>query len=318
MQNKYIAEANESLLEAVQVNSLLCKLPPFGAKVYRFPNGHDRMYFTVEGKTATLYSGLTGYIDKFYSRPGEKAALINYQIKQGDHYEDELEATSLFGSFGHAAIAQFITEGALDPVELMSDFRAYCLHTGLPIIRFPKLWRRMWKAMQSFAQFCADREVEALATEYCVYDKNRMIATPLDLVCRMKFDKKTITANINFKFRENPNVYKKDQIQVFCETSMFNSRFSGTEYEVTHGFIWMPSDFRNAPTYHLKNVTEDYSDSLWEIDHKILLMKGIHKPDLQEEYLSPNVGLLKLGEAPNPQKETVEQFCLRFAKPTSK
>ena len=313
MENIFIQDHNEVFHEAVEVKPLLCKLPAFGARVFRFPNGHDRMYFTVDDGGPTLYSGLTGYIDKFYSMPGEKEGLVNYRIKQGDHYEDELEYTSLFGSFGHMAIAQFLTEGMLDPVELMSDFRSYCIHTGLPIVRFTKYWRRMWKAMQSFAQFCVEKEVEPLATEYCVYDKNKLIATPLDLICKLRFNRKMVMANINFKFRESPAVYKKDERQVFLEMSIFNNKFKGTEYEITHGFIWMPVDFRNTPTFNLTNVGEKYNKSLWDIDHEIVMKKGVHKPNLQEEYLSPNSGILKLGEEPNQQKETVEQFCLRFS-----
>ena len=76
----------------------------------------------------------------------------------------------------------------------------------------------------------------------------------------------------------------------------------------------MPVDFRNTPTYNLANVSDKYSASLWKIDHEIVMKKGVHRPDLQEEYLSPNSGILKLGEEPNQKKETVEQFCLRFSK----
>lgn len=306
----FIEEQSEQLRGYTEVRGLLCKLPKFGETVFRFPHSDSRLYYTCE-QDPFIYSGLIGYIDKFYKRPGENKALDEWKRKQGDNAEDELEIASLFGSFGHMAIAKFLTEGMLDNLDLRSEFRQFCLHFGVPVLRFGKMWHRMWKAMQSFAQFVVDKNVVALATEYCVYSKELQIATPLDLICEMNFSQKRVIANINFKFRANANIFTKDERQVAIESFLFNSKFKRTEYEITHGFIWMPSNFRSTPTYKLENVSGKFTEAAWMLNHETLLRHGAHRLDMNEEYLSPNSEALKLGEAPNPTKETVGDFINR-------
>jgi len=301
--------------ESTEVGGLLCRIPAFGERVRRFPHPDGRLYFTVESGIC-LYSGITGYIDKFWKKPGEDEPLIEYRVKHGANHKNALRLAASYGTFGHQCAAELMsrTDEVSLALDILPDFERYCLREGMVVENY---WNRLCNDLKSFAQFVYEREVEPLAVEYCVYDKLKGVATPLDLVCRLKFNGKTVVANVNFKFRESPNLYPKDTKQTCIETMLFNQRFVGTENEITHNFVWMPVNWRGeTPTYKLENTTGKYTREMWEEDHGILVTKKAIHFDLNEGFLSKAGGKIHIGKPVNPNRETVMDFCKRYISTT--
>jgi hypothetical protein len=317
--NDFIKDRNESDNEVTIVTSLLCKIPTFGKTVRRFPFGDKRMYFIND--PVTIMNGLTGYIGMIPQKKGEGAALIKYQVKHGENFFAELHHAADYGTFCHMAVAQFLTTGVLDLNILKEEFRQYAIACGLPMVRWKNYSYRLVNDMKSFAAFAHDCEMEPLATEYCVYDEEKLIATPLDIVCRMKFNRKVIVANINLKFRENPGCYRKDEVQTSIERFMYNRKWAGTENEITHTFIWCPSNWRTEPTWKLINTTGKYTFEEWQQDHKILELleqqgKVYLRPNIREKFATKAGGIIELNKPVILDEETVEDFCIRVSKPS--
>lgn len=314
----FLKDRNEFEDDVTLLSSLLCKIPTFGKTIYRFPYGDKRMYYILE--PVVVMNGLTGYISMIPIRKGEDAPLIKYQIKHGENYMEALNAAADYGTFCHMAVAQFLTTGKLDLNTLKDELRRYALETGLSMAKWKQYSYRLVNDMKSFAAFAHQHELEPLATEYCVYDTERLIATPLDIVCRMKFNKKIVMANINLKFRENPGCYRKDEQQTCIESMLFNKKFAGTEHEITHNFIWCPVNWQKEPTWKLFNTTDKYTKADWDADHHILTLlekqgKVYLSPNLREKFATKAGGVIELNKPVILNEETVEDFCMRMAKP---
>ena len=315
--SQYLKDRNEFENEVTILTSLLCKIPTFGKTVRRFPFGDKRMYFVKE--PVVVMNGLTSYISLIPQRKGEDAALIKYQVKHGENFFAELHHAADYGTFCHMAVAQFLTTGVLDLYALKEEFRQYALACGLPMVRWNTYSYRLVNDMKSFAAFAHQHELEPLATEYCVYDTEKLIATPLDIVCRMKFNKKVVMANINLKFRESPASYPKDDIQTAIERFMFNSKWAGTENEITHTFIWCPVNWQKEPTWKLINTTDKYTFEDWQQDHHILSLlerqgKVYLTPNIKEKFATKAGVIVQLNKPVILDEETVEEFCIRVSK----
>lgn len=310
-QNIYVADRNEFEQEKTLLDPLLCLIPRFGQRVFRFPYGDDRMYFTEN--PAKIYSGLTGYINEIPIKKGSDAALVSYRMKHGERFQEELTHAADYGTFCHMAVAQFLTHKSMDLSSLKDEFRDYMIQTGMPMARFQKYWYRVVNDMKAFAQFAYEKELEPLATEYVVYDDFHGIATPLDIVARMKFNKKVRVVNINLKFRENPGVYDKDIIQTNIEMMIYNNVFGGSELECENTFIWSPSNWKTTPTYKLTNTTGQYTKEDWNTDHEIVTLlrkagKARNPVSLDSVFTTKTGGKIELGEAVYTDNQTVREF----------
>lgn len=311
-------EVEEEVRPASEVKPLFCVIPKFGETVRRFPGYDGRQYFTVE-QGVKLYSGLTSYIDKFYSSKLEdKKALDAYKMKMGNSFEDEFGYAASFGSFLHILCAELITAGVVDTThrgDILNEFTQYCIRTGLPMNRFGSYWRRLNNDIMAFGQFLLDKEVEPLACEFPVYDKERGVATPLDLICRLKFNGKKYVSNVNFKFRANSALYSKDEKQTCIERMIFNQKFAGTEFEIQKTFIFTPKDWRgDTATYDLFNTTDKYTAQDWEKDHSTVALYNANYINGNEKFATKAGSVITVGQGINPNNETVEDFCRSFIK----
>lgn len=309
--NIFIADHHEFEQEQTLLQPLLCKIQPFGERVYRFPHGDSRKYYTT-GETQ-VFNGLTTYINFIPQRKGADAALKSYEMKHGNRFEEELNHAADYGTFCHMAVAQFLTAGTLNLGELRQEFRAYCMETGMPIARFQKYWYRVVNDLKAFAQFAYERKIEPLATEYPVYSREHNIATPLDLVCKMEWNRKIRVVNINFKFRENPGVYDKDIIQTNIERFIYNMKWAGTENECEACFIWSPKNWKTSPTFALTDTTGKYTEQDWKNDHDIVVAlakrgKVDLNTNLDEVFTTKTGGIITLGEEVVSESQTLEAF----------
>lgn len=314
--NPYIEDRNEFERESTELTSLLQNIPAFGQRVFRFPYGEERLYYTEN--PAQVFTGLTGYIGAIPVKKGSDAGLTAYRMKHGERFAEELTHAADYGTFCHMAVATFLTTKELNLNDLRHDFKAYMIETGMPMARFKKYWYRVVNDLKSFAQFAHEKNLEPLATEYVVYSEERGIATPLDIICKMDFNRKQRVCNINLKFRENPGVYEKDVMQTNIEMFMYNDKFAGTEYEIEKTFIWSPVNWRTKPTYKLTDNTGKYTRSDWDADHDIILaLKRTGKVDLgatlDSTFTTKTGGVIRLNESVIEENNTVRNFIERKA-----
>lgn len=305
-----LKDRNEFEEPVAEVKPLLQRIPAFGQLVRRFPYGNDRKYFITE--PITVFHGLTGYLSMMYKKRGEDEALIKYRINKGENWYDEFTHAADYGTFLHISCAEFLTNGKLDLEPLKDEFFEYCKSTGMPLVRWKNYSYRLVNDLKSFAQFCHDKEVEPLACEYPVYDRLHAVATPIDLVCKMKFNKKIIVATINYKFRENPGLYNKDIKQTNLERRIYNIKFGDSKFEATHCFVWTPSKWRTNPTYKLTNTTDKYTAEEMRMDHSIMKTAGVLGININADYTSKSGGTIELGKPVISEGQTVKQYISQF------
>jgi hypothetical protein len=90
--------------------------------------------------------------------------------------------------------------------------------------------RDLRKDLLGFAIFCKEHEVKPLAIEYVAFDRFGLVATTIDLVCKMKYKKKIITAIIDLKSTDNLDSLEYP-LQLLVGENLWEQEFPGIKID---------------------------------------------------------------------------------------
>lgn len=293
-------EAVSPLLESEEVRARRTFL-------WRYGQGGRRFYFSVdetnEAPKVKFYPSVTTVIRHTTPTP------IGLMKWYGEHGNEQAEAMrdekAHYGTVMHMLAGAFLRSGEIDlekdvPWTVNSYYDAEQLHGKYD----KESWiRELSKDMASFAQFVFDRDVEPLALEVALHSDTLRMAGTADLICKMKFDKKTVVALVDLKSGRK-GFYESHVMQLAYYRRMWNETFADNDAEsplfATHVFNWSPSDWRKAPTYKLENQTDNVAIKKARV---LPILYAVDGPMEPKPTVRPT-GKLVVGKSPS-EKETL-------------
>lgn len=101
--------------------------------------------------------------------------------------------------------------------------------------------------MASYFSWKKDNKVEVIATEIMVAHEEWHVATPIDLLVEMDFNRKRIKADINIKSGDTHPFSEDYYFQVALETYLYNRQIGKSKYQAEGAFLWRPKTRATTP-----------------------------------------------------------------------
>jgi hypothetical protein len=152
------------------------------------------------------------------------------------------------------------------------------------------------KSLLAFWQFVQERVVEVIAVEIPLASKQWGYAGTLDLVCKIRWGKKVAFAIIDLKSffftlhssSTSKNFYADHEFQLVLQKNLWLENFGKPEEDILL-FNFSPNNWRDKPTYTLKNQTKTKFDQdikvssrkylpAWQVYLATLPMYDVAKP----------------------------------------
>lgn len=249
---------NFTQVAGVDVESLPSSLAKHFPRFRRAPFSNGRYYFN--NTDPFFYSGLTGPIGYNSDKRHLNKAAINMAY-QGRSADFEWNERANYGTCFHLLVGLH-EDGSLPFVFGDGDWRKV-VQSFIEEYRYHEYAARWYSDIQNdfaaYFQWKQDSEVKVLSTEVVVSSQEWKIATPLDLIVEMKFNRKRILANVNIKTGDHP--FPADNLlQVGMEAYLWN-QCETRPFDIEGTFAWRPKSRATSPgAYELsKNCmyTED-------------------------------------------------------------
>jgi len=235
-----------------------------GEKIFRVEIGGLRHYRRESGR---VYKSLTTFLDavmpanKFLQKWKEKMAADLGGAEQATEY---VQATADYGTALHIAVSEYCRNNGVD----WSEFEQWSFqHLGDSGFKNGTLQSAHAELINDFAsmlQFFHDYRVEVIAVEIPVW-LDCGVATLIDLVVEMdakNYDKtpidqrKRIKSIIKLKSGKK-GFFETHIFQLEGERRMFNETYGAIFGEIKSVFNLAPNDWKDKPTYKLKDQTEE-------------------------------------------------------------
>lgn len=118
------------------------------------------------------------------------------------------ESSANYGTFFHVCCGKilqdenfsFNLESIDQKMEKFFEIEGYDFESCKKWMKIKK--RDLRKDLLGFSIFCKEYEVEPIVIEYVAMDANGLVATTLDLICKMKFEGEKVNASIDLKSSE--------------------------------------------------------------------------------------------------------------------
>lgn len=244
----------------------------------RFTGDSKRVYY--RKGFPQFYSGITGAIEK--SGLVDKSFLNKARLKaafEGEDIDIEWGEKRDYGSVLHTLVSlherrdDFWRPFIFDEMHehgaaWREDVRKWSIEYGCP--HNYALWcSQVENDFAAWFTFKKEYNVRVIASEIPVFHDEWLIATPLDIVCEMDFNKKRIYANINLKTGTGSDG-KDYTLQVAMEAYLWNRTMKekgATKFILGGTFTWKPKDRLRSPgNYNLsKNYITEHSED--EMNH---------------------------------------------------
>ncbi len=283
-----------------------------------------RLYVTPE--PFKVYSGLTGALDAatFKGNRGAKR-LGKWRDKMraelgAEGQEAYLNSMADFGTLCHEALVRIKQYGFLDwsfEQEYAAQFfeasaKKHDIYPNRNVISSQVF--EYCKAAASLLQFVHDNVIEIYAIETMALSDELQIATPIDLVCRVKEKKGERTVALNIKTSEQFGAHHYDQVAV--EMHLWNNTYPDFKVDATG--LLRPKDWsqkKGVPTYEYELMdADDQKNTFEKIRSRLLLCMS----DPECTYLNYPTelpvfdGITKAGEAPKIVVKTLEQLYKEY------
>lgn len=253
-------------------------------RLYQLNGKPGRFYYTVtpEGRT-DFYPSVTTFISAVV--PKEKY-LLDWQKKNGVEGDAYMNERANYGTFLHGVFAKLLINGKYNLDGLRGELLAFIDSHLLPN-SFIEYEYDLKKDVLALAAFVKDYEVKPLAIEVGLASKKMGLAGTLDLPCTMlekPGGKNRIRALVDLKSGKK-GFYSDHEIQLMIYREIWNENYP--DLKIERIFNLSPKDWRNYPTYNLKEQTKsDQAAKLpyyielgklhfGDIDRKIIFVKGV-------------------------------------------
>ena len=245
-----------------QVNSLF-SIPQYQIteRIYRVEIAGNRHYRRESGR---LYKSLTTFLsavmpqNRFLQTWREKMAADLGSAEKAAEY---VQATADYGTLLHIAVADYSRFGGVEWQAFDTFVFEYLQNMKLEPGALAAAQKEVTKDFASILQFFHDYNVRVLAVEIPCFSEHG-IATLVDLVVEMdskNYDKTPAEkrerhrAIINLKSGKK-GFFEEHIFQLAMERAMFNETY---QEDITEVYNLAPSDWKDKPTYKLKNQTDE-------------------------------------------------------------
>src|SRR3990172_1612011 len=244
--------------------------------IYRYNSGNGRIYWREDEKEGVkLYLSVTTFIKR--SMP-TSPFLINWMVQNGKDAEDIKNEAADYGTFMHIEMGRILTSMIVDLDGMEVRLQIYA-QEGRMKWRVEEWVEELKSDLLAFAQFVIEHEVEPIAIEMVLCSEQYGFAGAIDLICTMNWEEKgffgetyksgenkgepkeskrvtRITAALDAKSGRK-GFYDDHVVQLAAYDVLIKENFP--EIKIDKLFNWAPKDWRNTPTYHLKDQTDSWN-----------------------------------------------------------
>lgn len=288
-------------IRAVYFNADALKEPPY--RVFQLNSDGYRYYYRFKADgTPEFYPSVTTLLKQVMPTP---PALLDWMVANGKEGSTEKrDLAAAYGTFMHGEFEKLIINRRYDFDNVPATLLAYMEREHVPESLFSQWLVKVRKDVLAFAQFIKDYNVKPLAVEIGLVHPKFRYAGCLDLPCVMTEPKtaKTFTAIVDFKSGRK-GFYEEHELQLHLYREMWNVNF---DKPIERVFNFSPKDWRNKPTYNLKDQTDSvnakklpYLLALAAIedekrDNTLTIVRGVL--DLDNGKIADNLLTLSLAE----------------------
>ena len=235
-----------------------------GEKVYRVQIGGLRHY---RRKSGGIYKSLTTFLSAVMpsNRHLENWKMnLAAELGSREAVDEFVGKTADYGSALHIAAADYCRNNGVDWLEFEQQAHQMLADAGLSADSIEYALPEFIKDFACLVQFFHDYRVTVLAVEIPVWMEEG-VATLIDLVVEMdakNYDKtppekrERHHAIINLKSGKK-GFFESHIMQLVGERMMFNHVYSESlGFEIEHVYNLAPSDWKEKPSYKIKNQTE--------------------------------------------------------------
>lgn len=238
-----------------------------GEKIFRVEIGGLRHYRRESGR---LYKSLTTFLDsvmpanKFLQKWKEEKAV---ELGGRDQAYEFVQATADYGTGLHIAVSEYCKNQGVDWLEFEQWAIKYLGECGFKGETLKGAHSELINDFAAMLQFFHDYRVDVIAVEIPVW-LDCGIATLIDLVVEMdakNYDKtlvenrSRINAIVNLKSGKK-GFFDTHFFQLEGERRMFNETYGPIFGEIKSVFNLAPNDWRDNPSYKLKDQTSVAND----------------------------------------------------------
>lgn len=249
--------------------------PPF--LLSRVDKGSDRYYYKLG--TNDAYLSMTSFVSK--SMP-TSPQLIEWITDRGaDMSEYIKDESAAYGTWMHICCIESLKNGGgnFDEIRELTISEAI----SQKYEHRASIWaHNAVRDLMSFLVFINEYEVKPVAAEYPIASDKYGLGGMIDLPCTMNFNRARVNAIVDLKSGRK-GFWPEHEMQLHGYKELWNEWF-GDFFPVTHVFNWAPNDWRDKPTYKLKNQTN--SKFANTIHHRMELarMEGWINPPEQYQF----------------------------------
>lgn len=287
--DKDIFQYKGATVEAVPVSAIKAFPKESFANMFRAPFGSETRWYFFPGDDE-FYSGITGAIGiSPYSNKGFLHKASKELAFQGIDSDVKWGERADYGSCFHLLVSLHEMAGFGSPDGLVFKFDdisdkgwrsvmdQFLTDGGYQHLRLR--WEEdLQNDMAAYFRWKKEYEVEVAATEIMVRSTNYRIATPLDLIVKMKFGKGKILANVNLKTGDR--MFGDDYyVQAAMEAYLYN-QMAPAKWKLAGSFLLRPKDRKKCVgDFELsKNCINLYEEEVFDLIGKCVTVKQSYKP----------------------------------------
>lgn len=284
--------------------------PPY--RIYQLNSDGCRYYYRFDDKgNPEFYPSVTTLLKQVMPTP---PALLDWMVANGkEGATEKRDMAAAYGTFMHSQFEQLLINRRYDFDNVPAVLLAYMERENVPESLFPQWIVKIRKDVLAFAQFVKDYNVHPLAIEIGLVHPEYHYAGCLDLPCLMT-DPKTgeeFGAIVDFKSGRK-GFFEEHELQLHLYMEAWNVNFPNKM--IGRVFNFSPKDWRNKPTYNLKEQTNSvnakklpYLLALAAIedekrDNTLTIVRGVL--DLDGGQISDNLLTLSLAELIRTKADT--------------
>ena len=289
-------------IRAVYFDENALKEPNY--RLYQLNSDGYRYYYRFDAQgNPEFYPSVTTLLRQVMPTP---PALLDWMISNGKEGSvEKRDMAAAYGTFMHSQFEELIINRRYDFDNVPAVLMEYMERENVPESLFSQWIVKIRKDVLAFAQFVKDYNVQPLAVEIGLVHPDYHYAGCLDLPCLMT-DPKTgeeFGAIVDFKSGRK-GFYEEHELQLHLYMEMWNVNYPNKM--IGRVFNFSPKDWRNKPTYNLKEQTNSanakklpYLLALAAIedekrDNTLTIVRGVL--DLDGGQISDNLLTLSLAE----------------------
>lgn len=252
--------------------------------LYRVSNGTSRFYCEdINDGSGEIYTHRGMGITSLASLVIPKGAgFFNYLKNKGDQAESYAEIRAQYGTYLHVLKAEMTINKSIS-IELSDLIAGASKYVSQQYLSEARLFcSAIQKGLLSWAQFMFEKEYVPVAIEISVLHPTLGYGCTIDDIGYMRFGTKKVLAivdtksNFSFKDEGKKDYYEEHEFQLAGCVKALKAAYPQFESEDIMVFNWSPNNWKETPTYTLKNQSKSIMfNGLFESYVNTAKMKGL-------------------------------------------